>query len=180
MLAVKVAVLTAAAAFVAAPAFTAADSAVPGFTAAAFTEVPFTVAAFAEVAFAIPVLAAVAFAEMDFTGIDFTIATSTTGFSFLTDLATRSFTIPIHTTDITPTATILTPIIRMGMDTVVFRVAVLAPLIFKGMVFMVVAFTGVALTEMDLTAMPPTVIGDSYDEHVYQCSAVHTQAKSRC
>src|SRR5215831_3158315 len=76
--------------------------------------------------------AAAVFAAEDFTVIGFTIVTSMTGFSSLTTLETRSFTIPIHTTDIIPTAIILMTIIRMAMvmviiltamDTVVFAAA---------------------------------------------------------
>ena len=86
-------------------------TAVAAFMAAASPAVAFTAAASQAVDFA----AVGVSRRVDFTEIGFTIATSTTGSSSLAALETRSFTIPIHTTDIIPTAIIL-----MAMDMVAF------------------------------------------------------------
>ena len=91
-------------------------------------------------------LTVVAFAE-----IDSAIATSTIDSSSLTILATRSFTIPIHTTGTIPTAIIL-----MVTDTDTVALATAA--------FVAVAFAAVAFV----------AVGDSYNEPVYQGSAGYT------
>jgi hypothetical protein len=159
---VAVAVVTAAAAVVstvAAAFMAAAASAAVDFTAVAFAAAGFTV--------------------VDFTEIGFTMATSTIGFSSLTTLGTRSFTIPIHITDIIPTVIIRMATILTAMDTVVFGAAAFATLIFAGMAFMAVVFTGVAL--MPLTAMAPVAVDDdSYNEPSYRANARYTKADSRC
>ena len=79
---------------------------------------------------------AVAFMIVVFAAVGSTIGTSTVDSSSLAILATRSFTIPIHTT-----GTILTGIILMAMDT-----AALAA----------VAFVAVAFAE----------VGDAYNQPV--------------
>jgi hypothetical protein len=119
-----------AAASVEAAAFAAAALAVAGFmvalTAVAFVAVAFVMAAFA--------------------AVGSTIAASTMGSSSLAILATRSFTIPIHTTGTIPTAIIL---MVTDTDTVAFAA---------------VAFVAVAFA----------AVGDSYNEPVYQGSAGYT------
>jgi hypothetical protein len=69
-------------------------------------EVAFVVVAFAALAFAVA-LTVMAFATMVLAVIGSAMAASTMG-SSLAILGTRSFTIPIHTTDTIPMATILT------------------------------------------------------------------------
>jgi hypothetical protein len=105
------------------------------------------------------------------------MATSTTGFSSLTAMETRSFTIHIHTTDIIPTVTTPTTIIRMAMVTVIIRTAMdTVVFVAAGMAFIGAVFTAVALMPTVLTVMAPTVINDSYNEDVHQCRAAHTKA----
>src|SRR5437868_1948117 len=82
----------------------AAPSVEPALTVAGFM-VALTAVAFV----------AVAFVMVAFAAVGSTIATSTIGSSSLAILGTRSFTIPIHTTDTIPTAIIL-----MVTDTVAF------------------------------------------------------------
>jgi hypothetical protein len=103
------------------------------------------------------------------------MATSTTGFSSLTAMETRSFTIHIHTTDIIPTVTIPTIIIRMAMVTVITRMAMdTVVFVAAGMAFIGAVFTAVALMVVPLTAMAPVAVDDSYNEPIYQCSAEHS------
>ena len=63
-------------------------------------------------------------------------------------------TIPIHTTDTIPMATILTIIIRMAMAIILTAMgtAAFATLIFTGVAFMAVVFTAMAFTAVSLTA----------------------------
>ena len=143
-------------------------TAVAGFMAAASVVVDFAAAGFA----------AAAFAVVDFTEIGFTMAISTIGFSSLTTLETRSFTIPIHITDIIPTVIIRMATILTAMDTAVFGAAAFATLIFAGTAFMAVVFTGVAL--MPLTAMVRAAVDDSHNEPIYRGNARYTKADSRC
>jgi hypothetical protein len=86
-------------------------AAVAAFTAAASVEA----AAFAAAGFM------VAFVAAAFAAVGSTIAASTIGSSSLAILATRSFTIPIHTTGTIPTAIIL-----MVTDTVALAAASVA------------------------------------------------------
>ena len=160
---------------------TAAASAAVGFTAVAV----FMVAASAAVDFAAVTsvaagftavdFAPAGFAEADFAEIGFIMATSTTGFSSLTAMETRSFTIHIHTTDIIPTVTIPTIIIRMAMVTVITRMAMdTVVFVAAGMAFIGAVFTAVALMVVPLTAMAPVAVDDSYNEPIYQCSAEYS------
>ena len=93
---------------------------------------------------------AVAFVMVAFAAVGSTIATSTIG-SSLAILGTRSFTIPIHTTDTIPTAIIL-----MVMDTAAF---VVAALLVAAAAFAAVAFA---------------TVGDPNNQPVYQGSAGST------
>ena len=168
---------TAAAGFMAAVDFMAVPSVAVVFATGAFAAV-LTAVAFATTAFA-AALTVVAFAGVAFAAIGSTMATSTTGSSSLTALETRSFTIPIHTMDITPTAIIRMAIILTVTDTVAlvemaFAMATFTAVVFKAAAFMAVVFTAVALT-----AMAPLAIDDSYNEHVHQCRAGCTKADSR-
>src|SRR6266576_2734326 len=88
---------------------------------------------------------AVAFVVVAFAVVGSTIAASTIGSSSLVILGTRSFTIPIHTTDTIPIAIILA-IILMVTDTAALPTAV----------FVAVAFMAV---------------DDPYNQSVYQGSA---------
>ena len=115
------------------------------FTAAALTVAGFTVALTAVASTAVAFVA-VAFVMVAFAAVGSTIATSTIGSSSLAILGTRSFTIPIHTTDTIPTAIIL-----MVTDT-----AALAAVAFAAVAFAVVAFAAV---------------DDPYNQPVYQGSA---------
>jgi hypothetical protein len=101
---------------------------------------------------------AVAFVMVAFAAVGSTIATSTIGSSSLAILGTRSFTIPIHTTDTTPSAIILA-IILMVTDT-----AALAAAVFVAVAFAAVAFAAVAFA----------AVGDPYNQPVYQGSAGYT------
>src|SRR6266480_8026482 len=87
----------------------------------------------------------VAFMVVAFAAVGSTIAASTIGSSSLVILGTRSFTIPIHTTDTIPIAIILA-FILMVTDTAALPTAV----------FVAVAFMAV---------------GDQYNQSVYQGSA---------
>jgi hypothetical protein len=98
-------------------------------------------------------LAVIAFAGAAFAAIDFTIATSMTGSSSLAE--TRSFTIPIHTTDTTHTIIIPTAIIRMVTDMVGF-----AAVAFATVIFTTVAFTGVFLTAIAPTRVARVAVDD--------------------
>jgi hypothetical protein len=142
---VEVAVVTAAADFTAVGAFMVAASA--------------AVVAFIVVSRAV-VFGAASTAE-DFTEIGFTMATSTNGPSSLAALETRSPTIPIHTTDIIPTATIPTAIIRMAIILTAMDMVVFAAAGFAAMDFTAAVFTGAALMPVDLTAVVREAIGDS-------------------
>ena len=97
---------------------------------------------------------AVAFMIVVFAAVGSTIGTSTVDSSSLAILATRSFTIPIHTTGTIPTAIIL-----MVTDT-----AALAAAAFVAMAFAAVAFVAVVFA----------AVGDAYNEPVYQGSAGYT------
>src|SRR6266566_5269197 len=88
---------------------------------------------------------AAAFMMVAFAAVGSTIAASTIGSSSLVILGTRSFTIPIHTTDTIPIAIILA-FILMVTDTAALPTAV----------FVAVAFMAV---------------GDQYNQSVYQGSA---------
>src|SRR5437762_325331 len=105
--------------------------------------------AFAVAGFTVPLTAvafvAAAFMMVAFAAVGSTIAASTIGSSSLVILGTRSFTIPIHTTDTIPIAIILA-IILMVTDTAALPTAV----------FVAVAFMAV---------------GDPYNQSVYQGSA---------
>jgi hypothetical protein len=106
-------------------------------------------------AFAGPLMI-VAFAAGALVAIGSTIATSTTGSSSLEEiLGTRSFTIPIHTTDTIRTMIIPTAIILTVTDMVAFAATA----------FAVAAFAKVAFTAVVLAA-----VDDSYNESVYQGS----------
>jgi len=94
---------------------------------------------------------AVAFVMVAFAAVGSTIATSTIGSSSLAILGTRSFTIPIHTTDTIPTA-----IIFMVTDT-----AALAA----------VAFVAVAFAVATFVAVDFAAVADPYNQPVYQGSA---------
>jgi hypothetical protein len=124
-----------------------AVSMVGGFVAA-----PSVGMAFATMAF-VAALAVIAFAGAAFAAIDFTIATSMTGSSSLAE--TRSFTIPIHTTDTTHTVIIPTAIIRMVTDMVGF-----AAVAFATVIFTTVAFTGVFLTAIAPTRVARVAVDD--------------------
>ena len=157
---------------------TAADSAaVDSMAEAAFMVAASVAVDFAAAASAVPGFTAADFGAMDFTEIALTMATSTTGFSSLTAMETRSFTIHIHTTDIIPTVTTPTTIIRMAMVTVIIRTAMdTVVFVAAGMASIGTVFTAVALMPTVLTVMAPTVINDSYNEDVHQCRAAHTKA----
>src|SRR6266480_222680 len=105
-----------------------------------------TAAASAEaVAFAVVAFVVAGFTMVAFAAVGSTIAASTIGSSSLVILGTRSFTIPIHTTDTIPIAIILA-FILMVTDTAALPTAV----------FVAVAFMAV---------------GDQYNQSVYQGSA---------
>jgi hypothetical protein len=108
----------------------------------------FVVMAFAEVAFV-----AVAFMMVAFAAVGSTIAASTMGSPSLVILVTRSFTTPVHTTGTIPIAIILA-ITLMVTDTAALPAAA----------FVAVAFMAVALV----------VVGDPYNQSVYQGSAGYT------
>jgi len=152
-------------------------TAVVAFTVAASAAVDFAAVTSVAAGFTAVDFAAAGFAEADFAEIGFIMATSTTGFSSLTVMETRSFTIHIHTTDIIPTVTTPTTIIRMAMVTVIIRTAMdTVVFVAAGMAFIGAVFTAVALMPTVLTVMAPTVINDSYNEDVHQCRAAHTKA----
>jgi Putative peptidoglycan binding domain len=116
-------------------------------------------AAFAAVAFAVAVgftvaLTAVAFVMVAFAAAGSTIATSTIDSSSLAILGTRSFTIPIHTTDTIPTAIIL-----MVTDTVALAAA---------------AFVVAGLVAAAFAAVAFAAVGDPYNQPVYQGSPGYT------
>ena len=90
----------------------------------------------------------VTFAAVVSAAIGFTIATSTTGFSSLEE--TRSFTIPIHTTDIIPT-TVTTHTGIILTDTVAFGTVAFATVTFTTVAFTAVFLTAVAPIEVVLT-----------------------------
>ena len=136
-------------------AFTAAASVGVVFEVEAFTAVlpveALEVGVFAVVLTLLAFAAAfvvMAFAEVAFAAVGSTIADSTIGSSSLVILGTRSFTIPIHTTDTIPIAIILA-IILIVTDTAALPTAV----------FVAVAFAAV---------------GDPYNQSVYQGSAGYT------
>ena len=145
----------------------AAVSMVGGFVAA-----PSVAVAFAAMTF-VAALTIIALAGAASAAIGFTIATSTTSSSSLAE--TRSFTIPIHTTDTTHTVIILTAIIHMVTDTVG-----LAAVAFATVTFTTVAFTAVFLTAIAPTGVALAALDDSYNELVYQGTARHTEAGSNC
>jgi hypothetical protein len=153
----EVAVVTVAASavvdFTAAGAFTVAASAVVDSAAGAFMVAASAVVDFAAAAFTVMGFTALGFAAAGFAETGFTMATSMIGSSLAT-LETRSFTIPIHTTDTIPTATILTIIIRMAMAIILTAMgtAAFAILIFTGVAFMAVVFTAMAFMAVSLTA----------------------------
>jgi hypothetical protein len=135
--------------------------------------------AFATTAFAGPLMI-IAFAAGALVAIGSTIATSTTGSSSLEEiLGTRSFTIPIHTTDTIRTTITPTAIIPTATDTVGFAAAALAAVAFGTVTFTGTPFTAVALTPMAPAGVALAAVDDSYNELVYQGSAGHTGADSR-
>jgi hypothetical protein len=122
------------------------------FTAAASVGVVFEVEALEVGVFAVvlTLLAfAAAFVVMAFAEVGSTIAASTIGSSSLVILVTRSFTIPIHTTDTIPIAIIL-----MVTDTA--------------------AFAAAAFVVAGLVAAAFAAVGDPYNRPVYQGSAGYT------
>src|SRR6266566_7926061 len=91
---------------------------------------------------------AAAFMMVAFAAVGSTIAASTIGSSSLVILGTRSFTIPIHTTDTIPIAIILA-IILIVTDTAALPTAVFVAAVF-------------------------VAVGDPYNQSVYQGSAGYT------
>jgi hypothetical protein len=133
----------------------------------------------------------VAFAAGALMAIGSTIATSTIGSSSLEGiLGTRSFTIPIHTTDTIPTTVIPTATTLMAMvlmdtadtdtdtDTVGLAAAAFATMGFTIVTSTGVPFTTVALTATALTALRRATAGDLCNELVWQSSAEHAEADS--
>jgi hypothetical protein len=106
---------------------------------------------------------AVAFVMAAFAAVGSTIAASTMGSSSLAILATRSFTIPIHTTGTIPTAIILM-VTDTDTDTVALATAASVAVASVAVAFAAVAFVAVAFV----------AVGDSYNEPVYQGSAGYT------
>jgi hypothetical protein len=141
------------------------------FAAAGFTAVDFVAAASPAEGFTAAAFAVAGFAAVDFTEIGFTMATSTIGFSSLTTLATRSFTIPIHIMGIIPTVIIRMATILTATDTVVFGAAASAAVDFAAGAFRAVVFTAVALMGVSLTAVAPAAADDSYNEPSYRGNA---------
>jgi hypothetical protein len=124
-------------------------------TAAASVEAAaLTVAVGFTVALTAVAFVAVAFVMVAFAAVGSTIATSTIDSSSLVILGTRSFTIPIHTTDTIPTAIIL-----MVMDTVALAAA---------------AFVVAGLVAAAFAAVAFAAVGDPYNQPVYQGSAGYT------
>ena len=140
-------------------------------------QVAFAVAGFTVVDFAAAGFAAVDFAAAGFAEIGFIMVTSTTGFSSLTALETRSFTIPIHPMDIIPTVTIPTTIIRMAMVMVII-LTVTGTVVFAaaGMAFMAAVFMAAALMPTVLTVIDHAIIVNLYNEDFYQRRGAHTKA----
>jgi hypothetical protein len=100
-----------------------------------------------------------AFAEVAFAAVGSTIAASTIGSSSLVILVTRSFTIPIHTTDTIPIAIIL-----MVTDTAAFAAAA----------FVVAGLVAAAFAAVAFVAVAFAAVGDPYNRPVYQGSAGYT------